>query len=593
MAPLAAAIYWDDDLRAQANAARTNYWHAYTTEICDQMGLTVARLKRRQLRPEALGEYTVLILPDLAGKYLTTAEKHALRTWVEAGGLLIGFATQGLGDLFGVTVEDELPQPDDPFSLVATLRYVDLALARPLLPPDEADTPLPVAAPVLLLRARGECRELARLVSLAGRDLRRPAITLRAVGQGEALFFAFDLAHSVWAMHHGRPIVTDYDGDGYYRVSDAMILRPFPTDLPYADLLLFLLREVIGRRGQPFLYPLPPVPETGAIPDALFHWGGDDEGASGQQLPASDFLHELGLPYHLNLMPDAQGRFALSREEFAQFRANGHEPSLHFNFISGREHPYPFTRQDLQEQVNWYDAAFGEKPLATVFHWTLWHGWSEPAEWLAGLGILADNSRFHRYSPPLNPVNAVGFGFGTSYPYHFHSDWRKENERLRFLGLPITAYECGYTRDCEALQTGPLQRALDLAARWHLTMNLFYHSVCLTGFPQCRAAIRWGLEYLAQRGIVALHMGQDELTRWWLARSGSCVAEVERTEEGLECEVTTTWPGGCVLQLRWESETAAATVEGEVRPGLIRDESAGRWLYVSLPAGKKRVTIRA
>lgn len=589
MPTLQAAIYWDEDLRAQANAEGRNYWHAYTAEICDQMGLKALPLARSELAA-GLPQTAVLILPDLPAAYLTAEEKSRLQDWVEAGGLLIGFATGGLQGLFGVEVEGGLPQAPDPFSLTAALRFVDPELARPLLPPAEVDTLVPVAAPVQLLRPSGGCRELARLVSLTGEDLRRPAVVLRQVGDGQALYCAWDVAQSVWAMHHGRPITGDRDGDGKLRVADAMILQPFPTALPYADLVVMLLRSVIARRGVPLVYALPPLPESGEIPDALFHWGGDDEGAAGQQVPASDFMREQGLPYHLNLMPTPAGAFALSREEFAHLKANGHEPSLHFNFIDGCEHPYAFTREDIQRQVGWYRQAFGETPVCSVFHWVTWTGWSEPAAWMAECGLLGDNSRFHQPSPPVNPINVVGFGFGTSYPFHFHHDWRGGNEQMRFLGLPITAYEPGYWRDTEVLDTRPFQRAIDLACRWHLTMDLFFHPVCIYGFPQCRAAIRWGVSALAEGGVTALHMGNDELTRWWLARSE---AQVAASEEGgrLNCRVSCDWESGSVLQVFWPHPGATATVDGEARPTLLRDEWGGRWLYVSVPPGSHEVAL--
>jgi len=50
------------------------------------------------------------------------------------------------------------------------------------------------------------------------------------------------------------------------------------------------------------------------------------------QVSASDFMKSRGLPYHINLMP-LNGRFAISRAEFRHMRANGHELSLHYNFM--------------------------------------------------------------------------------------------------------------------------------------------------------------------------------------------------------------------------------------------------------------------
>lgn len=591
MAMLKAAIYWDDDLRALANAAGANYWHTYTREICEQMGLCAASLPRAALSTAGLADLAVLILPDLVGKYLQEAEKAALRDWVNAGGLLIGFATEGLGDLFGIVIEGELPPGEDCYSLTAALRFSDPLLARSLLPLGEEDAPIPVAAPVKLLRADGDGRELARLLSLNGRDLRRPAVTLRDLGGGQAMYFAFNVAHSVWAMHHGRPILDDFDGDGKLRSSDAMILRPFSTSLPYADLLVMLLRNVIGRRGVPFIHALPPLPETGEIPDALFHWGGDDEALAGQQVPASEFMRELGLPYHINIMARPGEGFSLGKAEYDQLKANGHEPSLHFNFIDGVEHPYSFTRQDIQRQVDEYVAAFGETPVCSVFHWTVWNLWHEPAEWMASCGLLGDNSHIHQPCPPSNPINIVGFGFGTSYPYHFYQDWRKENERIRFLELPITAYECGYRQDTEVLDLKPLHRAIDLARYWHLTMDMFYHPVLIYAFPQCKAAIRAGLDYMAEVGVKPIHMGNDGLTRWWLARSEADIREAQLAPEGRTMTVSNDWPHGLVVQALVDGPEAQATVDGQLRPTVVRQEHGACWLYVSVPQGTHEVKV--
>ncbi|MBU0610775.1 MAG: hypothetical protein KKI08_23015, partial [Armatimonadetes bacterium] len=383
-----AAIYFDDDLRVAANQAGANYWHVYTREICMQMGLMFRELSRSQLGADELVRYRVLILPDLPAKYLKPDEKAVLAEWVAGGGLLIGFATGGLGELFGVTVEDELPQPDDAFTPAATLRFVDAELARPVMFPGDEDLPGLIVSAVKLLAPGLGVRELARLLTLNGRDLGRPAITLREVGEGQAVYFCFNVAQTVWALHHGRPIEDDYDGDGKLRFSDGMITRPFTTRVPYADMLVYLLRNLIARRGLPFVHALPPTP-AGDIPDCLFHYGGDDECQPDNQLLASGVMKELGLGYHVNIMPNPQGEFAMSQAEYDQLKANGHEPSLHLNFIDGVEHPCRFTRAQVQQQVDWYVAAFGELPVCTVFHWVTWHGWTEIAEWLAGAGVKA------------------------------------------------------------------------------------------------------------------------------------------------------------------------------------------------------------
>lgn len=586
---VAAAVYFDDDLRAAANAAGANYWHVYTEEICRQMGLPVTLVNRRGLQPAALAELTVLILPDLAAKYLKSAEKEALREWVEQGGLLIGFATEGLHELFGIEVEETLSQPDDPFTPTCCFRFIDDELARPLMPPNAEDSPLLAISPVKKLR-RAEGRELARLLTIFGRDLRRPAITLREVGQGQTLYFCFNVAQTVWALHHGRPILDDYDGDGKLRMSDAMVTRPFPTRVPYADMLMYLLRNVVARRGHVFIHALPPT-EQGDVPDALLHYGGDDEGATELQVQASVIMRDLGLPYHINLMPDPQGNFGLSREEFDQLRTNGTEPSLHFNFVDGVVHPFAFDRCDIQRQVDWYVAAFGEVPVCTVFHCTTWCGWSEPAEWLAGAGILADNSRFLQYCPPVNPVNSVGFGFGTAYPYFHYSDWRKENDRIKLLALPIGGYEAGYRG--AAVDFAVLCDGLRLACRWHLPLNLFYHPVYVVEYPACREALRLALEYIRAEGLRILHFGNDEFTRWWLARCESEVSEVRRSDLEVSLRVRSDWHTGCIVQLQWTGEAPMASAGDVQCPAVVREELGTRWLYVAVPPGEHEVRVSA
>lgn len=604
--PASVAVFFDDDLRAAANAAGANYWHVYTREICMQMGLMFEELSRGRLGAEELARYSVLILPDLPAKYLKPEEKQALEEWVRQGGLLIGFATGGLGDLFGVVVEDEWPQPHDAFTPAATLRFVDGELARSMMFPGDEDMPLLMVSAVKLLGPRTqvghaafpahageaarvtEVRELARLLNLQGRDMGRPAITLRELGQGQAVYFCFNVAQTIWALHHGRPIDDDYDGDGKLRFSDGMITRPFTTGVPYADMLMYLLRNLIARRGMPFIHALPPMPD-GDIPDALFDYGGDDEGASELQLIASGVMKDFGLPYHVNIMPHPDGHFGMSKAEYDQLKANGHEPSLHFNFIDGVEHPRKFTRRQVQQQVDWYVEAFGELPVCTVFHWVTWHGWTEIAEWLAAAGVKADNSRFIQYCPPTNPVNTVGFGFGTAYPFFHYCDWRKENDRIRFLGVPIGAYEVGYLGS--EVQFHTLKLAIDMAGFWHLPMNLFYHPVYLAQYPACPEAIKQGLAYIEQIGLKALHYGPDRVTEWWLARSNAELTDVKRDETGLSLRASCCWHDGMILQMLWQGDEPQVQVDGEVATWRLREEHGGKWLYVAVPAGEHEVAV--
>ena len=344
------AIYLDDDLRAGANAAGRNYWHAYTRELFSQMGLPNALVPRSHLKAAALAPYRVLILPDLESHYLQPGEKQALQEWVEAGGLLVGFATGGLHTLFGVKLKETLPQPQDAFTPVAAVHGEGQLLA-------------PILAPVKLIE-QSDGQALGRLADLFGRDLRRPAITLRQVGRGRALYFCFDVAHAVWAMHHGRPVQDDYDGDGRLTLRDAVAVRPFAAS-PYADRLVGLLRDAIARHGLAFVHTLPPT-AGGRVPQ-----------------PAT------AIPLAGCVTLDVGAG--------------------------------PYRRRDVEQALE----RQGPTPVCAAFAGAAWCGWTEPAQWLADAGALADGTRAVLYPQ-----------FGTSYPFRLYRDWHFDNDPTRCLALP-------------------------------------------------------------------------------------------------------------------------------------------------------------
>ena len=587
MKPLATAYLWDDDLRETTNAQGRNYWYAYIEDLFERIGAPALRVGPEDLRePDTLARLATLALPDLAADYLGAEQREALHAWVQGGGLLIGLATAGLDELFGVEAVGVLVQGEDPWALTATLRLTDESLARPLYHPERPDEQLVTASEVRLLRAT-EARELAALGDLEGRPLGRPAITLRQVGDGYAALFAFDLAHTAWALHQGRPIDDDYNGDGYLRFNDAIITGQRNPQTPHTDLLTFLLRNLVALTGQPFVYQLPAL--DGAVPDALFFWGGDDEAAAGTQVKASDFMAERGLPYHINIMP-REGRFHVSKQEFDHLRANGTEPSLHLNFIDGYEHPLKYTQEDVRGQVRMYREAFGETPVCTVFHWTLWHGWTEPAEWLCAEGVQADNSRFNSNYQQLNPTNTVGYAFGTGFPFFLRLDWRAGNQRLDFISEPITAYEVGYERD-EGTNFPPLHLALDNAAYWHLTTDLFFHPVCIFQHRPCKEAVDEALRYLSEKGIRAVHMGNDAVNYWWRARTAATIEQASAGEAGVCFVAECAWEDGYVILIPIGDGQPKAEVDGAAAQAEVRQEFGRRWAYVALPSGRHQVRV--
>ena len=246
------------------------------------------------------------------------------------------------------------------------------------------------------------------------------------------MYCTFDLPKAVWVLHQGRPVVTQPAHDGFYRGDTLSVYRAEQT-VPAADELILFLRSYLADVGQPFVSPLPPVDEEPA--DLLCYWGGDDEAIAGTHLPAAEFMHSQGLPYHSNILYRKDGTFAINRAEAEELKRLGTEVSLHYNFREFGQHPRHFTRAEVHKQAVAFRETFGHAPGCTVNHWSLWTGWHQPAVWMAEAGGRGDNSFL-----PLKGDRPC-YRFGTSLPYRFYADHTGENARLPFLAQPATCYE--------------------------------------------------------------------------------------------------------------------------------------------------------
>jgi hypothetical protein len=547
---------YDAERHRAENAAGRCHWAAYTPLMLEVVGLTAQAVSPAEVAGGGWEAETAVLL--LTGPMGAGAER--VERWVEGGGILVAWAQHGepaggrLDVLFGVRpVGIGLRQEGD-FAVGGLIELDGHPLTEGVASPLAPGEPLLLFSDARALGVAG-AEEVARLRSLEGNDAGGAAITARRVGRGWAFCFGFDLAKTVRVLHHGKPVERDEDGDGLLRMSEAVVIGEHSPRVPYADALLFLLRNMMARRSLPLVSPLPPL--DGRPADVLFHYGGDDECTPGMAVSASRWMREKGLPYHSNLMP-VHGRFAVSPEEAKEMVEVGHEISLHFNFVHGFVSGAGFTEADVQEQVRQFQEAYGCRPICTVNHCCRWWGWVEPARWMAAAGVRADNSRIHRRSPPLNPVNEIGFGFGTGFPYWCCDDASGGDRRLEFLCVPITGYEIGYRseisgtappEDPDQQDLEQVERALEIAAHYHLTMNMFYHPVYIARSPACRAAIEALLAGIERRGLRAVHMGSDAVVEWWSARSRSGIEEWELEGELLRFRTRCARPGGMVVQV--------------------------------------------
>jgi len=608
--PLRIAYVYDSQRHAEAGRAGQNHWDVYLREILDELGLRAEEVPPGAIQDAGrLARYATLLVGDLAADDVSRTSLHNLDRWIRDGGTLIAFSTSGIDDVCGNRRTGHLRQPDDAFTCAGSFPLTPHPLTRDIHSPLQPDQRLLIFSDVQQVRPAGSS-ELARLYDVRGDDTGCAAVTGRRLGKGHVFYFAFSLPQTMWVLHQGRPVDRDYDGDNRLRRSDAIVIRPHSIEVAYADELLFLLQNMIAVQPHPFLHQLPPFPPSGAregeqppgrVPDAVFHWGGDDEASTkGIQRFSSDWMKQHGLPYHINAMPRKDGTFGLSVEDAQKIRANGHELAPHFNFVQGFALGAGFTREDVMAQAAAFRRHFGTGWTCSVNHSCRWSGWAEPARWLQDAGGKADNSFVHAPSPPSNPVNRLGFSFGTAFPFWFYDDWRNGNRKIEFLELPITAFECGYLKEQTDFAT--VRKAIDVAARYHLTMNMFYHPIYITDYPACRAAIEEALRYLKERKIRAMHMGSGELYEWWKARSDTRLGPVTVAQAppgpgslvAMEFEVQSDAAAGVVVRIPLGRLAAkSVTMDGVAQPASLTTEQlfGQNWALMVAPRGKIRVRL--
>jgi hypothetical protein len=214
-------------------------------------------------------------------------------------------------------------------------------------------------------------------------------------------------------------------------------------------------------------------------------------------------------------------------------------------------------------------------------------------------GGKADNSfipGIHPLPAPLTNTPFLGFGFGTSYPFYFYDDFEGENARINFLEEPVTAYEIGHrgsigdkgTSDFEQIHT-----AIDITAKYHLLMNLFYHPVYISDYPLCREAISECLRYIAEQNIIAVHFGNDALWKWWDARSRSTITDVVTTENTIQFKTHCEYEDGMIIKAPLQNATiSSARCDDKDAVYKVRQEFGQNWGYVIAPYGSHGIEMK-
>jgi hypothetical protein len=553
------AYIHDDELKRETNKNGKNYWDTYIEEINELLGLRAQVLSLSKLEnSNKLNGVRVLIIGSVSGENLTERMAGVIDEWVKAGGILIGFKVNGLDNVFGNEAVAAIKQEPDDYAISAYFELRPHQITHEIHPALYLEQRLFSLSDIQLVKAKGSV-ELAR----------------------------------IWLLHQGWPVQAQYKEKRYPKTSLLQVIGDNSRKLPYADEITFILQNMIAQAPQPFIYQIPPM--KGKIPDALLYYGGDEyHGPVELSLKASDWMKSKGLGYHINMCDN----HPITQEELNHIKENGHEVSLYYRLHE--EDNFTMKEEYYVELNQLFYKKFGYRPVCTVNKWLGWTGWAEPAKWMLKAGGKADNSFYSQNIPSDHPLHngpSFGFGFGTSYPFYFYDDCKNGNKRIDFIEEPIICYEVGHRgsidgSDKETRAASDVHTPIDMAVKYHLLMNMFYHPVYIANFPRCREAIEEILRYIEYIGAMVLHMGNDQVCRWWNARSRSGIDGIILQENSLQFRCNCAYPSGMIVKIPLYINSGFQVLCGSSAiPYKEKNEFGRKWIYFTVPTGEHKIEL--
>jgi hypothetical protein len=393
----------------------------YYAEILRAEGLNeFAVADKSALNPSTLASYDVVVLAKTA---LDDAQAATLSAWVHGGGNLIAMQPDarlagllGLGAKFGSLADKymgiDTSSPPGAGITGATMQFHG-----------SAD-----------LYALNGARAVATLYSSATTATSSPAVTLRAVGSGEAAAFTYDLAQSVVYTRQGNPIWAGAERDGQApKRSDDMFFPDWvdfgKIAIPQADeqqrLLANLIEQMgLDRKPLPRFWYLPSGDKAAVVMTGDDHAHGGTAGrfdsfaaASPVGCSVADWQCVRGTSYvYPNDVP--------TNAQAAQYQALGFEIGLHLHVTSGTSDCNNFPDADsldadLSAQLSDFHQAWPSlsTPTTTRTHCIVWSDWSTEAQVEAARGFRLDTNYY--YWPGTWVQDRPGLFTGSGMPMRF------------------------------------------------------------------------------------------------------------------------------------------------------------------------------
>lgn len=419
-------------------AGRDNPFASYYPEILKAEGLdafataSAARLSAEDLRHRAV----VLV----ATSRLPASALVVLAPWVRSGGVLIAMRPQAeLWPVMGLKSSSAAVAEKVYFRASRTLPPSRGIAGDPIrihgpadrfeLPAGDDGGPSLQASldPKLPPPGGGAPSVVARLEVGPGRSLSNPAVTMRSLGKGHAIAFAFDLARSVALTRQGNPLWAGEDRDGSPPRRPNDLFYPDFVDLdraaiPQADEQQRLLANLIVTAAGI------PLPRFWYLPDrrrAVIIMAGDDHATrSGTR----DFFAELaaGSPAGCRLerweclrataflTPDTR----LAPAVADRYQELGFEFGVHVDTGCNNQEDETLALS-LASQLRKFQQRYPELPKQRTnrIHCIVWNGWTDVARLERADGLRLDMNYY--YWPPRWIAGRPGFMTGSGLPMPF------------------------------------------------------------------------------------------------------------------------------------------------------------------------------
>lgn len=569
------SVYFvQDPQRKENQTAQTGFYSAlYIEEMCSRLGVTATALPIQQLADTQLVKGDALFIGD---ETLTPSQEQVLSQAAKAGTLVVGFATKKGGSLFGCT-QQGVTRQTDPYETVGYF-----AAQSDLLPTKEKNVTLPVMADLLQVKATNA----VVVGTVAVQEKEVPGL----LQNGNAYYFTFDVPGTLCKIVQGKPVSGP---SNYFPVGRRTDGRSLPVEydntIAAADMYLLLLEKLLWQRGLPMVHQLPAM-EDGTPADLLFYFGGDDDATSGElDLKASQIMADRGLPYHMNVMPKSvKGEYALSKEQYDDIIARGHELALHYDMTGSFA---LFSKEAFENQIGTFVEAFGDLPVSNVAHCLVQEGYTEYARYQAELGIKGDNGHMGILNEAdINAFNIYGFGFGSAYPSFIYDDAQHKGKRLDFCSIPISYYEPrigGQYGDSDE----KLRECAEAAVYYGRSINLFTHPHYVAFYQGYDSNMTLNafdtiLNICKENGWQTYLAGVDKFCLWWHERSGC------RLQQKSENEWTVSLAGdsAMVMKIPMPSVTSKILIDGQEVP-TVRKTIGGLDFALVTVTGKGEHTL--